>query len=275
MPGHGGHKKAKEQVHIEALRDPRWDAAARWLVGIDDTDNLESRGTGFRARQLAQRLQEAGLGRLVGITRHQLFVSPEIPYTSHNSSACLAFDMFDEAREAVVEFARDYLVRESAEGSDAGLCVGREADVTPAAMAFGQAAKERVVTQDGAHREAQACGFHLEGLTGTHQGVIGALSAVALHATRNDGRYLWMRGVRSLDPGPYPLRLLRESTDIESFVTVDGVEVSGLDDQIIISDWARPVLTGGRAVLYLEEEQHGQLHNQRWRVAAKEFIKRF
>lgn len=275
MVGHGGHKKAKEQVHIEALRDPRWDRAPRWLIGIDDTDNLESRGTGFRARQLAQRLQQAGLGRLVGITRHQLFVSPEIPYTSHNSSACLAFDLFDEARDDVIQFARDYLLRESAEGSDAGLCVGRLAEVRPAAIAFGEAAKVRVLTQDGAHAEAKACGFHLEGLTGTHQGVIGALSAVALHATRNDGRYLWMRGVRSLDPGAYGLRMLREATDIESFMTVDGQEVSDLDDQILITDWARPVLTGGRSVLFLEEERHEHSHPRCWRVAAKDFIKRF
>ncbi len=31
-------------------------AAVRLLIGIDDTDNLESRGTGYRASQLGQRL---------------------------------------------------------------------------------------------------------------------------------------------------------------------------------------------------------------------------
>ncbi len=77
------HGQQKEQIRIEALRDPRWDRADVWLIGIDDTDNLESRGTGFRARQLAQQLQQRGLARLRGVTRHQLFVSPEIPYTSH------------------------------------------------------------------------------------------------------------------------------------------------------------------------------------------------
>lgn len=55
----------------------------RYLIGIDDTDNLESRGTGFRARQLLQRLAEAGFARPLGITRHQLYVHSDIPYTSH------------------------------------------------------------------------------------------------------------------------------------------------------------------------------------------------
>lgn len=269
------HGQQKLQVHIEALRDPRWDAATPWLIGIDDTDNLESRGTGFRARELAHQLQQAGLARLRGVTRHQLFVSPEIPYTSHNSSACLAVDFFDDAHEAVIAHCRDYLLRESAEGSDAGLCIGRLADVTPDAIAFGQAAKVRVLTQAEAHAEAAAAGFYLEGLTGTHGGVIGAFSATALHATRSDGRFLWMRGVRDLAVGPYALDTLRECTDIEAFMSTDGEEVAAPQDQIVITEWARPVLVGGRSVLFLEEEFHGQSAGRAWRVADKDYIKRY
>lgn len=269
------HGQQKEQVHIEALRDPHWDRAERWLIGIDDTDNLESRGTGFRARQLAQQLQQRGLARLHGVTRHQLFVSPEIPYTSHNSSACLAMDFFAADHAAVVQHCREYLLRESAEGSDAGLCIGRQSAVTAAAIGFGQSAKVRVLTQPEAHAQAAACGFFLEGLTGTHQGVIGAFSAVALHATRSDGRFLWMRGVRDLKEGAYALGDLRENTDIEAFLTVGGREVSAPDAQITITEWARPVLAGGRSVLYLEEDHHEQTDFRRWRVADKAFIKQF
>ena len=249
------HGQQKEQIHIEALRDPRWDRAERWLI--------------------AQQLQHRGLARLRAVTRHQLFVSSEIPYTSHNSSACLAMDFFADDYAAVVAHCRDYLLRESAEGSDAGLCVGREAASACAAVAFGKAAKARVLTQPAAHAEAAACGFHLEGLTGTHQGVIGAFSAVALHATRSDGRFLWMRGVRDLKVGPYALAELRASTDIEAFVTTAGQEVSSATAQIVITEWARPVLADGRSVLYLEEEPHEQTHPHRWRVADKAFIKQF
>src|SRR5512145_2245003 len=95
----------------------------RCLIGIDDTDNLESRGTGFRARQLGARLSAAGLGRLRGITRHQLYVHPSIPYTSHNSSACLDVDLADDRYADARDFCREYLATESAAGSDAGLCL--------------------------------------------------------------------------------------------------------------------------------------------------------
>ena len=91
------------------------------LIGIDDTDNLESRGTGFRVRQLANWLAENELAIPKGITRHQLHVDPQIPYTSHNSSACLSAET--EHVEDVWEACREYLLRESALGSDAGLCL--------------------------------------------------------------------------------------------------------------------------------------------------------
>jgi hypothetical protein len=266
-------------VRIRAITDPRWDAAPAWYIGIDDTDNLESRGTGFRARELAKQLQDAGLARLRGVTRHQLFVSPEIPYTSHNSSACLEVDFFADDRERVIAHCRDYLLRESAEGSDAGLCVAGAAQVGPEVQDFGRAAKERVLEQRDAHAVAARNGLFLEGLTGTRQGVIGALSATGLHATRNDGRFLWMRGVRDLTPGAYSLGQLRDLTDIEAFVTIDGREVADAIDEVVVTEWARPVYADGRSVLFLEKEDDAKPDDRpspgRWRVAAREFIKRF
>ena len=52
-----------------------------YLLGIDDTDNLETRGTGHRVRQLAAWLAENKLAKPIGITRHQLLVDPQIPNT--------------------------------------------------------------------------------------------------------------------------------------------------------------------------------------------------
>ena len=91
------------------------------LLGIDDTDNLETRGTGHRVRQLADWLAQNKLAHPLGITRHQLLVDARIPYTSHNSSACFALET--ENADDVWEAAREFLLRESAVGSDAGLCL--------------------------------------------------------------------------------------------------------------------------------------------------------
>ncbi|MGH2717450.1 MAG: hypothetical protein ACRDJU_02570, partial [Actinomycetota bacterium] len=69
------------------------------LIAIDDTDNRDSRGTGAGSRALLEALLDAELGQPVGITRHQLLVDPAIPYTSHNSSACLTWCLSDEGQE--------------------------------------------------------------------------------------------------------------------------------------------------------------------------------
>lgn len=71
------------------------------LIGIDDTDNLRSPGTGRRARALLGELATAGLGTPAGATRHQLLLDDQIPYTTHNSSACLAWRSRDGNPEQV------------------------------------------------------------------------------------------------------------------------------------------------------------------------------
>src|SRR5207248_117992 len=60
------------------------------LMGVDDTDVVGRKpGTGRLARELGARLEAQGHARLVGVVRQQLLVDPRIPYTSHNSPACL------------------------------------------------------------------------------------------------------------------------------------------------------------------------------------------
>jgi hypothetical protein len=49
------------------------------FIGLDDTDNLESRGTGYLARRIAAVL--AADYALLGVTRHQLLVDPRVPCT--------------------------------------------------------------------------------------------------------------------------------------------------------------------------------------------------
>ncbi|MFM7128788.1 MAG: hypothetical protein ACKO0V_05465, partial [bacterium] len=147
----------------------------RWLIGIDDTDNLESRGTGHLARQLARSLESAVTGlNVAAVTRHQLLVDPRIAYTSHNSSACMVAVFHPMQLADVVAHAAGFLLAESAAGSDAGLCVAEASAVSPAVVAFGQKAKREVLALADATGLAASEKIHLEGLTGTLGGQIGA-----------------------------------------------------------------------------------------------------
>ena len=244
----------------------------RCLIAIDDTDNLESRGTGFRARQLGARLAAAGIGTVRGITRHQLFVHPSIPYTSHNSSACLDVDVHEAQLDAARVFCREYLATESAEGSDAGLCIAPFDAVTDEMMEFGRSAKERVLTREQAHELADRHGAHLEGVTGERIGVIGALAAVGLRRAGSDGRFIWLEGVRELQ-GSFTAGTLLATTGIDSVESIDGRPLPA-DAVVCVDPWPRPVLLHGRAVL-LTEESRDSNERSGWRILPKEAIRRY
>ncbi len=241
------------------------------LVGIDDTDNLTSRGTGHRARQLGERLRTVGLATCAGITRHQLLVDPAIPYTSHNSSACLRLRLKGTDIAAVIELCRDFLRRESAPGSDAGLCVAPFEQITAQIQAFGRSAKEQVLTQATAREQAATAGLTLEGLTGDQGGVIGALAATALHAAGNDGRYLWLPGLREAAGDELSAAAIKTHFGVGE-VRPLGSQIPVSDDALVaLGDWPRPVLLEGIPVLLVEENDNAE--QSAFRVAARDYIK--
>jgi hypothetical protein len=244
----------------------------RYLIGIDDTDNPDTRGTGFRARQLGERLAEARLATTRGITRHQLLVHPDIPYTSHNSSACLDVDLQEARFDALCDFCRDYLAVESAEGSDAGLCIAGFDEVPEAVVGFGRSAKQVVLAREQASDLAARHRVHLEGVTGDHMGVIGALSAVGLRKGGHDGRFIWLRGVRELS-GTARAGFLLETTGIDAVETVDGSPIPK-EAEIRVDPWPRPVLLNGRAVLLAEKNRDGNAGYE-WELLSKEAVRRY
>lgn len=233
------------------------------LIGIDDTDNLESRGTGYRVRQLANWLAENRLAIPRGITRHQLLVDPQIPYTSHNSSACLSVET-DSALD-LWEACREYLLQESAVGSDVGLCLAQLELIAESVISFARRAKLEVLTMLEAEQTASNSGVRLAGLTGTGGGIIGALAGVGLHRAGEDGRFLWLPGLRELS-GAYPVAQICSTGHIDRVCTLDGADLSP-ETLVDVGEWVRPVLRGGRATLYVEEQNH------EWYILPKDRIK--
>jgi hypothetical protein len=235
------------------------------LIGIDDTDDAQSRGTGFRARSLGALLGAQGLGRCLAVTRHQLLVAPEIPCTSNNSTACLLVEAaVDEAR--LIQETRDFLLRESAARSDVGLCVAAWDAIGADVIAYGQRVKREIVAQADARDLASRQGLHLEGLTGTQDGVIGALAAVGLRRSGDDGRFVWLGDLRALS-GVHTVAALRRDTGIDEVRTLDGAVVPP-SARVDVGPWVRPVLLRQRAVLLVEPAGDCD-----YRVAAKELIK--
>lgn len=199
-----------------------------FLISFDDTDNLETLGTGHLLNRFLNSLPcETGY-----ITRHQLFVNERVPFTSHNSAMCAPVSGAIELDELVDRAAR-FLEESRAEGSDPGLCI---ADVERTSsfdllVEWGRRAKTEVLQKDEAYALAERCRVHLSEHGGDGQGIVGALAAVGLRLSGNDGR---VRGKATLDA---PQMTVRELVALSGFDRVCAYGQGILaDDCVVITD---------------------------------------
>jgi hypothetical protein len=218
------------------------------LISIDDTDNLDSRGTGEIASLIAEAVQQKGWGTTGMVTRHQLLVHPDIPYTSHNSAMCFTAEIGVECLDQAIAFAGAFLDHESAEGSDPGLCVAVLDRIGSATelVAFGQRAKREVITMPEAFELAERTGVHLSAHGGTGQGIIGALAGAGLRLWGCDGR---MKGALQFG-GRRVLRVaeLLEHSDVDAVRALEGAELHP-DDLVEIGEKPKTVMLEGSSVL--------------------------
>lgn len=249
------------------------DSRSVYLVGIDDTDNLYSRGTGSHARRLGALLQSERVATLLDITRHQLLFDRRIPYTSHNSSLCLRMLVAEDQRARLIQTCQAYLLAESAEGSDAGLCLAAWSKVTPAVEAFGASAKRDILTIGMARNLGAAESLFLEGLTGNHGGIIGALAAIGLRRGGKDGRVAWRPGIRETT-GIITAGELVATTGIDAVRRLDDGTTVAATDRIDVRPWPRAVLIDGQAVLLVQKA--GSYHDHfDWQLAAKSILQAY
>ena len=217
------------------------------FIAIDDTDNQESIGTGRLSRMLADELREKGLLAESRVTRHQLLVHPDIPYTSHNSSACIDDEMSSCTIDEVSVLARSFLENHFHEGANPGLCIAAQDAVPEALPSLGHRAQKEVVPLEEAKDLADRLGIFTWWSGETGQGCIGAMSAIGLRSTGNDGRYIALDGIREVD-GMRTVGEILERTAIDRIATLSG---ESLPPEAIVDtqNWVRPVLKEGLVVL--------------------------
>lgn len=218
----------------------------RAYIGFDDTDNYDSDfGTGKIARRFEKIMPEGC--QMWGVVRQQLLVDERIPYTSHNSSACVVVDYSDPSlKDDLISRAAVYIERESAPGSDPGLCCACEGDYALAELiSFGRLCATQIVTQKDALKAA--LGIHISGHGGTNDGIIGAAAAVGLTASGWSGRFIEFAGLRRFPE-------MVAVSELEKY----GIVVISLDRDAMIPDpediiytkgWLRPRLWGKKPIL--------------------------
>lgn len=219
------------------------------VIGIDDTDTLETPGT----NQLAKSIVRAAADdwRCIRIVRHQLFFDPRIPYTSKNGSASITLEPRGQADVPTMINVCERIMQQSfVEGSDPGLCL---AEAVPTEITeFGRMCQIQIVTQEMARTLAATHGIFLKGLGGTEGGIIGSLAAVGLAVTGNDGRVV--------QHGEWPDNLSGYvSISVLHQREIDVVEMNSLNNVtsgfVDVGKHLRPNRRDGRTVLFVTRDQ--------------------
>ena len=244
----------------------------RLLICIDDTDSKTSeKGTGAIADDLRTMISNHFGVTPSFVSRHQLLIHPDVPYTSHNSSMCFAAELPEEKYDELVERARSIVSTESDPESDPGLAIADiDAVDKDALIAYGKECKRRLMHKTDAYGIAEEAGFFLEELGGTGDGVIGAAAGIGLRLWGFDGT---MKGrPKDLEPGEtYTLGDLTNSRFIDRVLDTSGnpVPASGL---LELPKKTKVAVYDGQLTLLVEplEEKPGW-----WETPDRERMKHF
>ncbi len=227
-------------------------------LGFDDTDHLASDyGTGKMVRWFQERLPDGC--QCQGIVRQQLLVDDSIPYTSHNSAACMIVDSWSTVSlDKIIESAAAHIKAHAAAGSDPGLCVALADDpALEALVAYGHLCTQRVSNQKEALDAAQK--IHLSGHGGTNDGIIGAAAAVGLTHSGWSGRFIEWGELRAWSQCTTVANLREKGIQV---VSVDrDAMVPAPNDTVLTNGWLRPRLLGYRPALLIKPVGPGLWEN--------------
>ena len=169
----------------------------------------------------------------------------------------------------------DYLERESADGSDPGLCIVELDRLTGGEelMQFGKRAKQAVLTKKEAYETAERLGVHLSEHGGTGGGVIGALAGAGLRLGGNDGR---IKGKYFVGRQGEVLTAeeIQQSTNIDEIREENGSVLEG-QERIVLGEKVKAVLLEGKVMLLVERNDGALKDRARWVTLPKSKVRKY
>ncbi|MGQ9729752.1 MAG: hypothetical protein ACUVX8_00630 [Candidatus Zipacnadales bacterium] len=218
-----------------------YQSKGRLVIAVDDTDTSEEGGTGHVARVIADRL--SAQWEVWGVTRHQLAVLPQIPFTARNSVNVVHLLERPENLFDLTSCLEEWLGELAVKGSKPGFCIAPTQALLDEPL--GYEAKQRFVERAEIWEAAQQRGVVLRHLWAAPDGIVGAFAGACLAAQGNDGRFVQIGRVRDLSTWVAPAEFLAAGGD-----EVRSVKEEPVTEGLIWAERLRPALREGRCILY-------------------------
>ena len=232
-------------------------AENRIFIGIDDTDTQTSKGTGYLSRELAKQIESNNLGKVVNITRHQLFISDKIKYTNRNNSACI--EVLTSQKDSLILFCREMVLSTTHPESQPVIVYADAKSVAQNIIDFGCKAKTSIIKINEAIKLAEESGLVIDVLRSDKNGIIGAIAAIGLRTTGNDGRAIWVNGyeINGLT-GTYMVGEVYSRTHVDAIKTIDGYKIPTNASINFENKRIQPVLKDNTITFLVEEINNDQ-----------------
>lgn len=231
-----------------------------YLICVDDTDDVtKAVSTGKIAELIGRRLAAEGGVIRDGISRHQLLLSEEIAYTSHNSAMCIDIALEGGDSGRIAEVCEEIIEENMAKSSDPGFAVCDLDSVSDPGrlIKFGFETKRQVKTKAEAYALAEATdGVFLKELGGTGAGIIGALAGIGLRLSRSDGSLRGKHG-RHLRGLTVTADDICEECGADMVVCGDGTVLAG-DSGVFVKEFIKLMYFDGNKCCIVRRQENGQ-----------------
>lgn len=211
-------------------------------VAIDDLRQIDGGKAGAAASSLTRIIEDNSWGTCSIPSRHRLYPHPSTGCKKHNTARSFAADIKDEYLPEFIDYARNMIKTVATPDSHTGLAivVPQQMENTDELINFAYKAKEELVTKAETLELAKKPGIYLFALSGSGQGIIGALAGAGLNMTGNDGQF---RGKLELSKEEYYIATVKEiieKTYVEQVKSMD-FESIGEDEYVRMGEKVKVV----------------------------------
>ncbi len=243
------------------------------FVAIDDSRQLDGGKAGVTASLLTQAIEDNGWGKCAIPSRHRLYSHPDTGCKKHNTARSFSADIEAKYLQEFIDYACNLIKLSGTPDSNTGLAIviPELMENTDDLLDYAYRAKEDIVSKNEALAFAEKPGFYLFELSGSGQGIIGALAAAGLRITGNDGQFRGKLQLSKVENYVATVSEIIYNTYVEQVKNMD-MENIGDDEYVRMGEKVKVVLLDNKYTLMVFPTD---IQHPKWQTSTTHMLRVF